>query len=90
MTDVLQRVTESGSMGKLLQEGYDYKRPQRGDIRRGVVLSVGPDRVVLDLGLKRDGIVSAADLQRLGQETIADIQVGDGVPARSVPAPTGA
>lgn len=44
-------------------------------------MSVGPDRVVLDLGLKRDGIVSAADLQRLGQETIASIQVGDKVPA---------
>jgi small subunit ribosomal protein S1 len=45
------------------------------------VLSVGPDRVVLDLGLKRDGIVTAADLQRLGQDTTASIQVGDKVPA---------
>jgi small subunit ribosomal protein S1 len=81
MTDVLQQVTASGFMDVLLQQGYDYKRPQRGDIRRGVVLSVGPDRVVLDLGLKRDGIVTAADLQRLGQDTIANIQVGDKVPA---------
>jgi small subunit ribosomal protein S1 len=81
MADVLRQVTQSGFMDKLLREGYDYKRPRRGDIRRGVVLSVGPDRVVLDLGLKRDGIVSAADLQRLEQDTIASIQVGDGVPA---------
>jgi small subunit ribosomal protein S1 len=68
-------------MDVLLHEGYDYKRPRRGDIRRGVVLSVGPDGAVLDLGLKRDGIVSAADLQRLGQDTAASIQVGDGVAA---------
>jgi small subunit ribosomal protein S1 len=81
MADVLQPVTQSGFMDKLLQEGYDYKRPRRGDIRRGVVLSVDPERVVLDLGLKRDGIVSAADLQRLGQDTVVSIQVGDGVPA---------
>jgi small subunit ribosomal protein S1 len=81
MTEALQQVTESRSMDVLLQKGYDYKRPRRGDIRRGIVLSVDPERVVLDLGLKRDGIVSAADLQRLEQETIASIQVGDKVPA---------
>jgi small subunit ribosomal protein S1 len=81
MTDVPHQVTESGFMDKFLQEGYDYKRPRWGDIRRGVVLSVGPERAILDLGLKRDGIVSATDLQRLGQDTIARIQVGDEVPA---------
>ena len=81
MTDALQQVAESGFMDKLLQEGYDYKRPRRGDIRRGVVLSVGPEGAVLDLGLKRDGIVPATDLQRLGQDTAASIQVGDEVPA---------
>jgi small subunit ribosomal protein S1 len=81
MTDTLQQVTKSEFMDKLLQEGYDYKRPRRGDIRTGVVLSVSPTGAVLDLGLKRDGIVSATDLERLGQETAADIQVGDEMPA---------
>jgi len=81
MTNVLERATESGFMDKLWQEGYDYKRPRRGNIRRGVVLSVSPERAVLDLGLKRDGVVSATDLQRLGQDTKANIQVGDEVPA---------
>jgi small subunit ribosomal protein S1 len=81
MTDMLQQVTKSEFMDKLLQEGYDYKRPRRGDIRTGIVLSVGPTGAVLDLGLKRDGIVSATDLQRLGQETAAGIQVGDEMPA---------
>jgi small subunit ribosomal protein S1 len=81
MTDVLQQVAESRSMDVLLQEGYDYRSPRRGDIRRGVVLSVESERVVLDLGLKRDGIVSASDLQRLGQDTAGRMQVGDEVPA---------
>jgi len=81
MTDVLQGVAESRSMDVLLQEGYDYRPPRRGDIRRGVVLSVDSERVVLDLGLKRDGIVSATDLQRLGQDPAAGIEVGDEVPA---------
>ncbi len=77
MTNLLEQATESGFMDKLWQEDYDYKRPRRGDIRRGVVLSVSPERAVLDLGLKRDGVVSATDLQRLGQDGKASIQVGD-------------
>jgi small subunit ribosomal protein S1 len=81
MTDVLQQVTESRSMDVLLREGYDYRPPRRGDIRRGVVLSVDSERVVLDLGLKRDGIVSDTDLQRLGQDPAGSMQVGDEVPA---------
>jgi small subunit ribosomal protein S1 len=81
MMDVFQQSREPGFMDVLLREGYDYKRPRRGDIRRGVVLSVGPEGAVLDLGLKRDGIVSAADLQRLGQDPAAGIEVGDEVPA---------
>jgi len=81
MTDVLQQVAESRSMDVLLQEGYDYKPPRRGDIRRGIVLSVDSERVVLDLGLKRDGIVPATDLERLEKDPAASIQVGDEVPA---------
>jgi len=81
MTDVLQQVVESRSMDVLLQEGYDYKPPRRGDIRRGIVLSVDSERVVLDLGLKRDGIVPATDLEKLEQDPAASMQVGDEVPA---------
>jgi len=81
MTDVLQQVTESEFMDRLLQEGYDYKRPRRGDIRSGVVLSIDFEGAVLDLGLKRDGIVSATDLERLGEDIAVGIEVGDEMPA---------
>jgi len=45
-------------MQALLDQG-GYDMPQRGDIREGTILSVSPQEVVIDLGLKREGIVRA-------------------------------
>ncbi len=62
-------------MQALLDQG-GYDMPQRGDIREGTVLSVNPQEVIIDLGLKREGIVPANDLSRLDKETVAEIQEG--------------
>jgi small subunit ribosomal protein S1 len=62
-------------MQALLDQG-GYDMPQRGDIREGTVLSVSPQEVIIDLGLKREGIVPANDLSRLDKETVAEIQEG--------------
>jgi small subunit ribosomal protein S1 len=62
-------------MQALLDQG-GYDMPQRGDIREGTVLSVGPQEVIIDLGLKREGIVPANDLSRLDKEIVAEILEG--------------
>jgi small subunit ribosomal protein S1 len=62
-------------MQALLDQG-GYDMPQRGDIREGTVLSVTPQEIIIDLGLKREGIVPANDLSRLDKETVAEIQEG--------------
>jgi small subunit ribosomal protein S1 len=62
-------------MQALLDQG-GYDMPQRGDIREGTILSVGPQEIVIDLGLKREGIVPANDVSRLDKETAAEIQEG--------------
>jgi len=61
-------------------EEYAYHRPQRGDIRKGVILSIGPEEVVVNIGLKREGIVPSGDLERLGEEAVSELEVGDEVP----------
>jgi small subunit ribosomal protein S1 len=62
-------------MQALLDQG-GYDMPQRGDIREGTVLSVSPQEIIIDLGLKREGIVPANDLSRLDKETVDEIQEG--------------
>ena len=62
-------------MQALLDQG-GYDMPQRGDIREGTVISVSPQEVVIDLGLKREAIVPANDLSRLEKATLAEVQEG--------------
>jgi small subunit ribosomal protein S1 len=62
-------------MQALLEQG-GYDMPQRGDIREGTVLSITPQEIIIDLGLKREGIVPANDLSRLDPEMVAEVQEG--------------
>ncbi len=61
----------------LSQQEYNYQRPKRGEIRTGTVVLVGPDEIVVDVGAKREGVVSVQDLDRLSAEERAAISVGD-------------
>ncbi len=65
---------------ELVAGKYDYQQPRRGDIRKGIVLSVGPEEIIVDLNVKREGIVPHSDLQRLGEDVLSKIHVGDEVP----------
>jgi len=67
-------------MGGLPVEDWDYQRPTRGQLRSGVILSIGEQEIVVDVGAKRDGIVPFADMQRLGAEALAELSVGQEVP----------
>jgi small subunit ribosomal protein S1 len=64
-----------------LSEGdYDYTLPERGDICEAIILSVRKDEMIVDLGVKRDGIVPRDDLQSLDPGYRASLKVGDSVP----------
>jgi len=61
----------------LSQDEYNYQRPKRGEIRTGTVVLVGPNEIVVDVGAKREGVVSPQDLERLSTEERAAISIGD-------------
>ncbi|MBP9503302.1 MAG: S1 RNA-binding domain-containing protein, partial [Candidatus Promineofilum sp.] len=45
-----------------LLDQHDYDMPQNGDIRTGVIVANTQQGLIIDLGLKRDGIVPQSDL----------------------------
>ncbi|MCA9932493.1 MAG: S1 RNA-binding domain-containing protein [Anaerolineales bacterium] len=51
-------------MEELLDQ-HDYATPEVGDIRTGIIVAVTPQGVILDLGVKRDGLVPPSDLAKL-------------------------
>ena len=61
----------------MLEESF-IDQPMRGDIVVGVIQSIDSLGMLVDVGMKRDGVVSRNDLERLGDE--ANFAVGDEVP----------
>ena len=68
------------TMAALISNGYDYTRPRHKEIRQATVLDVKADRVFVDLGAKRDGLVPSKDLDLLSDEYRSGLQTGSQVP----------
>lgn len=62
-----------------LLDQHDYDMPQEGDIRTGTIVAMTPQGAIVDLGLKRDGIVPTSDLNKLEQEERDELKVNDEV-----------
>ncbi|MCA9916778.1 MAG: S1 RNA-binding domain-containing protein [Anaerolineales bacterium] len=69
---------ETNFMEELLDQ-HDYEEPQVGDIRKGIIVAVTPQGVIIDLGLKRDGLVPSSDMSKLEPEEREALKVNDEV-----------
>jgi len=58
----------------LLEESLAAEQPERGDLINGIVMAIDPQGLIVDCGMKRDGIVPRADMERMGNITY---HVGD-------------
>jgi DNA-directed RNA polymerase subunit E'/Rpb7 len=67
----------------LLEKSFaEEQQPMRGDIVMGIVLSIDNMGLLVDLRMKRDGVVPRNDLEKLGYEP--NFSVGDEVPVMIV------
>lgn len=66
--------------GEMLDDYYNFDEPQRGDIRDAEILMIDAAEMVVDLGVKRDGIVPPQDIERMPPEMRKSLHVGDVVP----------
>jgi small subunit ribosomal protein S1 len=71
---------ERHPMLEWLDSGDSVVQVQRGDILQGVISSVSPGEVLVDVACKADGIVSSRELERMTPAELAQLHVGDGVP----------
>ncbi|MBZ0308621.1 MAG: S1 RNA-binding domain-containing protein, partial [Anaerolineae bacterium] len=53
--------------------------PLRGAIRPATILQVTEDEIIVDMGAKRDGIVTSQDIERLDEKFRDSLKVGDKV-----------
>src|SRR5215813_7676726 len=61
----------------LLEESFAVEQPERGDLLTGTILAIDNQGMIIDVGMKRDGVVPRNDLERLDG---IEFKVGDEVP----------
>ena len=70
---------DTPSMWEYLSDAYDFAPPTRGDIREGTILSLRRDQVIIDIGAKRDALLSSRELDHLSAEEFQALHLGDQV-----------
>jgi len=71
------QINHSQTMESLLQtESLGVDLPQAGEIRKGVIASIGASQVLVSIGAKSEGVISGRELEQLTEEERAALQVG--------------
>jgi small subunit ribosomal protein S1 len=68
------------SMETLLQESSGVELPQPGEIRRGMIASIGPSQILVSIGAKSEGVIAGRELESLSAEERSALAVGQEVP----------
>lgn len=68
------------SFMEMLEASFDYEPPRRGEIREATILQIEQNEIIVDMGAKQDGIVTAQDLERLETSFRKSLKVGQTVP----------
>jgi len=60
-----------------LLDDYDYARPQRGELRDGMVMQIEDTGILVSIGTKREGVIPQQDIRAMGDAYINNLKVGD-------------
>lgn len=68
------------TMESLLEsESLSVELPQTGEIRKGMIASIGPNQILISIGAKSEGVVAGRELEQLTEEERAELSVGQEV-----------
>ncbi len=71
---------ESNPMAELLKEpAHSLRSVKRGDVVEGVIVRKDPEEILVDIGLKSEGVLSTKELPATGYGSFDELNVGDEV-----------
>ena len=73
--------TDQDTMAALLDQYLDTKRCRRGDIVKGVIVTVSSKAILIDIGGKRDAAVHPHELERMSPQELTALKSGQTVNA---------
>jgi small subunit ribosomal protein S1 len=73
---------------KLLDD-FGAERPRRGQLMEGEILQIEEDVILIDVGSKRDAVVPRREVDKLNDEKLDNLRVGDQLPIYVLRTPVG-
>jgi small subunit ribosomal protein S1 len=64
----------------LNQQGLDLDLPKPGEIRTGVIATIGENEIMISVGAKSEGMISGRELEQIPEEERAAFEVGSEIP----------
>jgi len=71
--------SDTNPMGSLLDEYMEEHRRHRGDIVEGVIASVNPRSILIDIGGKSDAVVHPREVERMSSQDLQAFKPGQAV-----------
>ena len=76
---IIEDNDDQDEFSEMLDE-FTYQQPERGQVLDGTVIRIQPEAIILDVGLKRDAIVSGSELNNTDPDLISRLAPGMNVP----------
>jgi small subunit ribosomal protein S1 len=71
---------DMSAMARLLEEQDAQVRTiKRGDVVEGQIVRIDPEEILVDIGLKSEGVLSTKELPAAGYGSLSELHVGDNV-----------
>src|SRR5579859_2793633 len=71
---------DMSEMARLLDEQEaQFRSIKRGDVVEGQIVRIDPEEILVDIGLKSEGVLSTKELPSAGYGSLAELNVGDNV-----------
>jgi len=75
---------QADQLAAMIEADYDYERLHRREIREATIVLIDANEIIVDLGVKRDGIITQRDLDQISEEVLSGLHVGDTIPVSIV------
>ena len=69
----------TSGMWKLLEQSEDTRPPRPGEAREGTIVRISPDSLLVNIGLKSDGIIPTSEMRTLTPAMLSSMKLGEAI-----------
>jgi len=59
-----------------IEQDLDFDLPRVGDLRQGMIVEIRSNEILVNIGSKRDGVITQTDLAKLDDKHVKELQIG--------------